>query len=125
MKVFINLASVNELNCLLAGITQLLEPQVLGQIRKSGGNFEFDMLNVSQWYPGVLIMRWRRSPREGRGEKKAGGRGQAAAGGTRALRPPYAYCMEIHNWPSYSSFDELRDRSIMSGAAGAVALGRH
>ncbi|KAF9417614.1 hypothetical protein HW555_005321 [Spodoptera exigua] len=29
-------------------------------------------------------------------------------------RPTYVYCMEINNWPPYSSFDELSGGSIMS-----------
>ena len=39
-------------------------------------------------------------------------------------RPPYVYCMEINNWPPYSSFDELSGGSIMSVWAWAAAFGR-
>ncbi|CAH2034277.1 unnamed protein product, partial [Iphiclides podalirius] len=67
----------------------------------------------------------RRAGEEVRGAGGRGGRPRREAHERSARHPPYAYCMEIYNWPSYSSFDELRDRSIMSGAAGAAALGRH
>lgn len=40
-------------------------------------------------------------------------------------RPTYVYCMEINNWPPYSSFDELSGvGSIMSVWAWAAAFGR-
>lgn len=39
-------------------------------------------------------------------------------------RPTYVYCMEINNWPPYSSFDELSGGSIMSVWARTAAFGR-
>lgn len=41
-----------------------------------------------------------------------------------AGRAPYAHCMEINNWPPYSSFDDLSGGSIMFIWSWLVAFGR-